>query len=68
MMLPSWQDDGHIRAPALACVVARGMVVVVSGCGSLLCTTGCPPAFNCNFFKFELGFKVFNIFFGPVKS
>ena len=44
MMLPSRQDDGNIRAPALACVVARGVVDVVSGCGSLLCTKVCPPA------------------------
>ena len=30
VMLPSRQDDGNIRAPALACVVARGVVDVVS--------------------------------------
>ena len=34
MMLPSRQDDGNIRAPALACVVACGVVVV---CGERVC-------------------------------
>ena len=53
VMLPSRQDDGNIRTPALACVVARGVVVVVSGCGSLLCTTVCPPARLLERFRFD---------------
>ena len=52
-MLPSRQDDGNIRAPALACVVARGVVDVVSGCGSLLCITVCSPVHLLERFRFD---------------
>ena len=52
VMLPSRQDDGNNRAPALACVVARGVVDAASGCDSLLCTTVCPPAHLLERFHF----------------
>ena len=35
-----FRESASTRAPALACIVARGML----GCGSLLCTTVRPPS------------------------
>ena len=65
---PSRQDDGNIRAPALAFALARGMVAVVYGCGCLLCTAVCPPARSEKFCRQDMLDMDYTNFVAPVSK